>query len=74
MSPRYIDSSSIVPAMPLPERQKVWARVIRFTFSDTLLSVLNQQLTITDQERDRLSRQLEERCGLPLNSIFRISD
>ena len=74
MSPQYIDSSSIVPAMPLPERKKAWARVIRFTFSDTLLSVLNQQLTITDQERDRLSRQLEERCGLPPNSIFRISD
>ena len=74
MSPQYIDASSIVPAMPLPERQKVWARVIRFTFSDTLLSVLNHQQTITDQERDRLSRQLEELCGLPPNSIFRISD
>ena len=74
MSPQYIDASSIVPAMPLPEQQKVWARVIRFTFSDTLLSVLNHQQTITDQERDRLSCQLEERCGLPPNSIFRISD
>ena len=56
--------------MPLSERQKVWVRVIRFTFSDTLLSVLNHQQTITDQERDRLSRQLEERCSLPPNSIF----
>ena len=74
MSPQYIDASSIIPAMPLPERQKVWARVIRFIFSDTLLSVLNHQQTITDQERDRLSCQLEERCGLPPNSIFRISD
>ena len=74
MSPQYIDASSIIPAMPLPERQKVWARVIRFTFSDTLLSVLNHQQTIVDQERDRLSCQLEERCGLPPNSIFRISD
>ena len=74
MSPQYIDASSIIPAMPLTERQKVWARVIRFTFSDTLLSVLNHQQTITDQERDRLSCQLEERCGLPPNSIFRISD
>lgn len=74
MSPQYIDASSIVPAMPLPERQKVWARVIRFTFSDTLLSVLNHQQTITDQKRDCLSRQLEERCGLPPNSIFCISD
>ena len=74
MSPQYIVASSIIPAMPLPERQKVWARVIRFTFSDTLLSVLNHQQTITDQERDRLSCQLEERCGLPPNSIFRISD
>lgn len=74
MSPQYIDASSIIPAMPLPERQKVWVRVIRFTFSDTLLSVLNHQQTITDQERDRLSCQLEERCGLPPNSIFRISD
>ena len=74
MSPQYIDASSIIPAMPLPERQKVWARVIRFTFSDTLLSVLNHQQTINDQERDRLSCQLEERCGLPPNSIFRISD
>ena len=74
MSPQYIDASSIIPAMPLPERQKLWARVIRFTFSDTLLSVLNHQQTITDQERDRLSCQLEERCGLPPNSIFRISD
>ena len=74
MSPQYIDASSIGPAMPLPERQKVWARVIRFTFTDTLLSVLKHQQTITDQERDRLSRQLEERCDLPSNSIFRISD
>ena len=74
MSPQYIDASSIVPVMPLPERQKVWARVIRFTFSDTLLSMLNHQQTITDQERDHLSRQLEERCSLPPNSIFRISD
>ena len=74
MSPQYIDASSIVSAMSLSERQKVWVRVIRFTFSDTLLSVLNHQQTITDQERDYLSRQLEERCGLPPNSIFRISD
>ena len=74
MSPQYIDASSIIPAMPLPERQKVWAHVIRFTFTDTLLSALKHQQTITDQERDRLSRQLEERCGLPSNSIFRISD
>ena len=74
MSPQYIDASSIIPAMLLPERQKVWVRVIRFTFSDTLLSVLNHHQTITDQERDRLSCQLEERCGLPPNSIFRISD
>ena len=74
MSPQYIDASSIIPAMPLPERQKVWVRVIRFTFSDTLLSVLNHQQTINDQERDLLSCQLEERCGLPPNSIFRISD
>ena len=74
MSPQYIDASSIIPAMPLPERQKVWARVIRFTFSDVLLTVLNHQQTITDQERDCLSRQLQERCGLVPNTIFRISD
>ena len=74
MSPQYIDTSSFVPVMPLSERQKVWARVIRFAFTDTLLSALNHQQTITDQERDRLSRQLEERCDLPSNSIFRISD
>ena len=74
MSPQYIDTSSFVPAMPLSERQKVWACVIRFTFTDTLLSALKHQQTITDQERDHLSRQLEERCGMPPNSIFRISD
>lgn len=74
MSPQYIDASSFVPEMPLSERQKVWARVIRFTFSDVLLSALKQQETISDHERKRLSHQLEERCNLPPNSIFRLSD
>ena len=43
MSPRYIDASSIVPMLSLSERQKAWARIIQFVFTDTLLSALNDQ-------------------------------
>ena len=43
MSLRYIDASSIVPMLSLSERQKAWARIIQFVFTDTLLSALNDQ-------------------------------
>lgn len=54
MSPRYIDTSSIVPMLSLSERQKAWARIIQFVFTDTLLSALYDQNMIAEYEYDRL--------------------
>ena len=74
MSPRYIDTSSIVPMLSLPERQKAWARIIQFVFTDTLLSALNDQHMITEHEYDRLLYMLEQHCGMPEKSIFLVPD
>ena len=74
MSPRYIDASSIVPMLSLSERQKAWARIIQFVFTDTLLSALNDQNMITEHEYDRLLYMLEQRCGMPEKSIFLVPD
>ncbi len=74
MSPRYIDTSSIVPMLSLSERQKVWTRIIQFVFSDTLLSALYDQHMITERERDHLAYTLNQRCGMSEKSIFLAPD
>ena len=74
MSPSNIDTSSIVPTLSADDKQKAWARIIRFVFTDTLLSALKEQNMITDLEYDRLSLAMEEHCSIPQNSIFRNSD
>ncbi len=74
MSPSNIDTSSIVPTLSESDKQKAWLRIIRFIFTDTLLSTLKEQDMITDLEYDRLSLVMEERCALPPNSIFRNLD
>ncbi len=74
MSPSNIDTSSIVPTLSADDKQKAWTRIIRFVFTDTLLSSLKDQNRITVLEYNRLSLVMEERCALPPNSIFRNPD
>ena len=74
MSPSNIETSSIVPTLSESDKQKAWARIIRFIFTDTLLSSLKDQNMITNLEYDRLSLVIEEHCNIPPNSIFRNSD
>ena len=74
MSPSNIDTSSIVPTLSEADKQKAWTCIIRFVFTNTLLSALKEQSMITDLEYDRLSLVIEEHCNIPPNSIFRNSD
>ena len=74
MSPSYYHDPSVVPPLSPEEQQKAWIHAIRFVFADTFLSELSNQQMITADEYERLSLLLEERCGMPKNSIFRRVD
>lgn len=74
MNRRRSDYSSIVPTVSATERRKAWARAVRFTFSDSLLSVMREQQMITRDEHFQLSQLLTERCNMPKNSIFHFLD
>ena len=74
MSPGYHHDPAVVPPLLQDEQQKAWMRAIRFVFADTFLSELSNQQIITADEYEHLSHLLEERCGMPKNSIFRRAD
>lgn len=74
MSPSYHHDPSVIPPLSPEEHQRAWIRAIRFVFADTFLSELSKQQMITADEYERLSLLLEERCGMPKNSIFRKAD
>jgi len=74
MSPSNIETSSIIPTLSEADKQTAWARIIRFIFTDTLLSSLKYQNMIANLEYDRLSLAMEKRCSIPPNSIFRNPD
>lgn len=74
MNRRRSDYSSIMPAVLPAERRKVWARAIRFIFSDSLLSSMKEQHMLTREEYLQLLQFLTERCNMPKNSIFHFLD
>lgn len=74
MTRRRSDYSSIMPTVLPAERRKMWARAIRFIFSDSLLSIMKEQHMLTMEEYLQLLQFLTERCNMPKNSIFHFSD
>lgn len=73
MTRRRSDYSSIMRRYCRLSDEKMWARAIRFIFSDRLLSIMKEQHMLTREEYLQLLQFLTERCNMPKNSIFHFS-